>query len=127
MNLPDFGKEELSEDRSPDGRGSVLRISAVFSGKMDWFDGHFDFQRIFPGVGQLYVITFLAEKYLAVNPSGAGASFHMVKDSRTILPDTETVITLTMKKGSALNFVIADAGDETTIYSQGKCSVPEKQ
>lgn len=127
MNLPDFGKEELREDYSPDGKSFFLRIPAVFSGKMDWFDGHFDFQRIFPGVGQLYVITFLAEKYFGVKLNGEGVCFDMVKYSRMILPDTETVITLTMKKGSSLNFVIADAGDEATIYSQGKCSVPEKQ
>ena len=58
MNLPEFGKEELTDDS--------LRIPAFFYGGMDWFDGHFDFRRIFPGVGQLHVISVLAEKYFGI-------------------------------------------------------------
>lgn len=117
MNLPEFGKEELTDDS--------LRIPAFFYGGMDWFDGHFDFRRIFPGVGQLHVISVLAEKYFGISLNRSGVCFDTVKYSRVILPDTATVITVTLKKGRGLGFVIADAADESVIYSQGKCSVPD--
>ena len=118
MNLPEFDGEELTEES--------LRIHAFFYAGMDWFDGHFDFRRIFPGVGQLYVIGVLAEKYFGISLNRSGVCFDSVKYSRVILPDTATVITVTLKKGRGLGFVIADAADEKVIYSQGKCSFPDR-
>lgn len=113
MNLPDFGKSEVSENS--------LRIKACFPEKLDWFNGHFEYRKIFPGVGQLYVISRLSEKFFGINLNTDGVSFDTVKYNHMIFPETEAVISISVGNGS-LSFVIADASDESMIYSQGKIS-----
>ena len=115
MKIPDFNIVERTADS--------LNAEAILTPELDWFKGHFDYQAIMPGVGQLWLVAYLCREYLNRDVTGSGTSFEVVKYIKTIFPENRVVFCISIKNGRKMEFAIKNAADPDMVYTTGKCTL----
>ncbi len=114
MKIPEFYDVETS--------GGAVSAVAEISPELDWFKGHFDAIKIFPGVGQIRLVAELCRRHLGVDLNAAGVCFEAVKYMRPIVPGLVLRFSVTAARSGVVEFVIADAADPGKAYTRGKCT-----
>lgn len=117
MRIPNFNIVEHTADS--------LTAEADLTPELDWFKGHFDYQAIMPGVGQLWLVAYLCREYLNTDVTGSGTSFDVVKYIRTIFPENRVAFRISIKNGRKMEFAIKNAADPDVVYTTGKCTLAD--
>ena len=117
MRIPNFYIVERTADS--------ITAEADLTPDLDWFKGHFDYQAIMPGVGQLWLVAYLCREYLNIDVTGSGTSFDVVKYIRTIVPENRVLFCIYIKNRRKMEFAIKNAADPDVVYTTGKCTLED--
>lgn len=112
----------LTDIKTIAGNENVLELTLFIPAALVYFEGHFPESPILPGVAQLDLALYYAERYLNVDKQRVDA-ISQIKFTQIIQPDTTLTLTLTLQKNQ-LSFVYTK---EENVYSSGKVRLMQDQ